>query len=277
LTPLHYACYRGDYQTIKLLIDHTADISVENAIGYNILRYALSCLSYTSPSQCIQYKNRLKIIDLLINQYKIDSSLCYAIIGNNLEQIHIIPLFDFIFYSLIRKRNDFEKFAWNIFMNINLTKEILDNIQIIIQNIFVYSHYFSHIIYLCQRFKIENFFSLLIYYIERVTFDTKPNRFYLLLYLIYIDHGLQLLQSINNYFHKSLFYTRQCFLENFLNKCQKKPEKLKFYCRRYIRTELSFGIHYKLDELDLNNYLKDYILIDELNFISNNQLDIFIS
>ncbi|CAF2828249.1 unnamed protein product, partial [Rotaria sp. Silwood2] len=49
------------------------------------------------------------------------------------------------------------------------------------------------------------------------------------------------------------------------------------YCRRYIRTELSFGIHYKLDELDLNNYLKDYILIDELNFISNNQLDIFIS
>jgi ankyrin repeat protein len=36
LTPLHYACYRGDYQAVKLLIDHRANISVENCIGYNI-------------------------------------------------------------------------------------------------------------------------------------------------------------------------------------------------------------------------------------------------
>ncbi|CAF4550777.1 unnamed protein product, partial [Rotaria sp. Silwood1] len=268
LTPLHYACYRGDYETIKLLIDHKADISIENAIGYNILRYALSCLFYTSPSQYIQYENRLKIIDLLINQYKIDSSLYNAIIGNNNEQIHIFPLFDFIFYSLIKKRYDLEKFAWNIFLNINITNKILNNIQIIIQNTFIYSYYFSHIIYLCQRFKIENFLSLLIYYIEHITYDNKPNRFYLLLYIIYIDNGLKLFQLINNYFNKSLFYTRQYILENFLNKCQEKPEKLKFYCRRYIRTVLSISIHCKLEKLDLNNYLKNYILIDELNFIS---------
>ncbi|CAF1604889.1 unnamed protein product [Rotaria sp. Silwood1] len=268
LTPLHYACYRGDYETIKLLIDHKADISIENAIGYNILRYALSCLFYTSPSQYIQYENRLKIIDLLINQYKIDSSLYDAIIGNNNEQIHIFPLFDFIFYSLIKKRYDLEKFAWNIFLNINITNKILNNIQIIIQNTFIYSYYFSHIIYLCQRFKIENFLSLLIYYIEHITYDNKPNRFYLLLYIIYIDNGLKLFQLINNYFNKSLFYTRQYILENFLNKCQEKPEKLKFYCRRYIRTVLSISIHCKLEKLDLNNYLKNYILIDELNFIS---------
>ena len=148
-------------------------------------------------------------------------------------------------------------------MNINLTNDL----QIILQNTFVYSYYYSHVIYLCQRFKIENCISLLTYYIERVTFDAKPNRFYLILYIIYIDQGLTLLKSINNCFNLSLIYSRQCILRNFISKCQEKPEKLKFYCRRYIRNELSIGIHCKLDDLNLNNYLKNYILIDELKFL----------
>ena len=133
---------------------------------------------------------------------------------------------------------------------------------------------FSHVIYLCQRFRIRNCLTLLTHYIERVTFDAKPNRFYLLLYIIYVDQGLTLLQSINNI---SLNYSRQCALRSFINKCQEKPEKLKFYCRRYIRNELSVGIHCKLDELQLNNHLKKDILISELNFITNNQLRVFIS
>lgn len=35
LTPLHYACYRGDYQAVLLLIEHRADLSVQNTMGYN--------------------------------------------------------------------------------------------------------------------------------------------------------------------------------------------------------------------------------------------------
>jgi hypothetical protein len=153
-------------------------------------------------------------------------------------------------------------------MNINLTKEIRNNLQLIIQNTFIYNHYFSHVIYLCQRLKIRNFLSLFIHYIEQVTFDAKPNRFYLLLYLIYVDQGLTYLQTIHNCFYMSLISSRQYLLQNFMNNYQKKPEKLKFYCRRYIRNELSIGIHYKLEELHLNNHLKNYILINELHFIS---------
>lgn len=66
----------------------------------------------------------------------------------------------------------------------------------------------------------------------------------------------------------SLNSSRQCILRTFMIKYQKKPEKLKFYCRRSIRNELILGIHYKLDRLILNNHLKNYILINELNFIS---------
>jgi hypothetical protein len=150
-------------------------------------------------------------------------------------------------------------------MNINLTKDLRNNLQLIIQNTFLYSYYYSHIIYICQRFKIQNYLSLLTYYIDRVTYDAKPNRFYFILYMIYIDQGLTLLQSIKNCFNISLIYSRQCILRTFINQCQEKPEKLKFYCRRCIRNELAIGIHCKLDELYLNNHLKNYILIDELN------------
>jgi len=247
--------------------DPSPELHTKNLLYFQV-RYALSCLSYTSPSQYIQYKNRLSIVDLLVEQYSIEISLYYGIIGNNIEQIHIFPLFDFIFYSLIKQRNDFEIFAWNIFLNINFTKDIKNNLQLIIQNTFVYNHYFSHVIYLCQRLKILNSLALLIYYIERVTFDAKPNRFNLLLYLIYVDQGLTYLQTINNCFYMSLSSSRQYFLENFINKYRKKIEKLKFYCRRYIRNELSIGIHCKLDQLNLNNHLKSYILITEINFIS---------
>ncbi len=219
----------------------------------------------------------MHIVDLLINQYPIDLSLCHAILGNPGERIHIFPLFDLIFYSLIQQRNDLENFAWKIFLNINLTKEYNNNLQSIIQNTFVYSHYFSHVIYLCQRCKIRNYLTLLTHYIERVIFDAKPNRFYLLLYIIYVDQGLVLLELINDCYNISLSYSRQCALRSFINKCKNKIEKLKFYCRRYIRNELSVGIHCKLEELQLNNHLKKYILISELNFITNTELRVFIS
>ncbi len=233
---------------------------------YFSVRYALSCLSYTSPSEYVQYKNRLHIVDLLIEQYPIGPLLNDGIIGNRIEQIHIFPLFDMIFYSLIQQRNDLENFAWKILMNINFTKEIRNNLQLILQNTFVYNHYFSHIIYLSQRLQIENYFSLLKHYLERVTFDAKPNRFYLLLYIIYVDQGLTYLQTINNCFHMILNTSRRCLLGNLINRCQEKPETLKFYCRRYIRNKLSLGIHCKLEELNINNHLKTYILLNELLF-----------
>ncbi len=153
-------------------------------------------------------------------------------------------------------------------MNINFTKELINNLQLILQNTFVYNHYFLHLIYLCQRIKIPNYLSLLIYYIERVIYDAKPNRFSLLLYIIYVDEGLTYFKIINDCLYISLNSSRQCLLRNFMNKYEKKPEKLKFYCRRSIRHELSIGIHCKLDKLDLNNYLKNYILINEINFLS---------
>ncbi len=191
-----------------------------------------------------------------------------GIIGNQFKQIHLFPLFDMIFYSLIQQRNDLENFSWKILMKINLTKELINNLQLIIQNTFVYNYYFSHVIYLSQRLQIESYFSLLINYLERVTFDAKPNRFYLLLYLIYVDQGLTYLQIINNCFHMTLNTSRRCILRNLINRCQEKPEKLKFYCRRLIRNILSIGIHCKLNELDINNHLKTYILLNELFFLT---------
>ena len=142
--------------TSTVLLDRVSHVSFDHDIlkpfflsnvFYSFqVRYALSCLSYTSPSQCIQYTNCLRIVDLLIEQYSIDLTLCQALIGNNYQQIHLFPLFDFIFYSLIQQRNDLEKFAWKIFLNINLTKELGNILQSIIQNTFVYNYYFSHII-----------------------------------------------------------------------------------------------------------------------------------
>ncbi|UJR09718.1 hypothetical protein I4U23_013947 [Adineta vaga] len=272
LTPLHYACYRGDYLSMKLLIEHKADISIENLIGYNILRYALSCLSYTSPSQYIPYTNRLYIVDLLLKQYLIGLTLHHAIIGNNQEQIHLFPLFDLLFYSLIQQRNDLEHFAWTIYSDIRFTKELVHTLQTILQHTFIYSHYFSHVIYLCQRFRMENCLTFLSNFIERVTLDAKPNRFHLLLYTIYVDYGLIFLQSINEYSNLSLNYSRRSILEKFISKSIEKPEQLKFYCRRSIRKSLSIGIHCKLKDFNLSNHLKDYILLSELNFLSQTSL-----
>lgn len=243
-------------------------IFVRNNFRIFSVRYALSCLSYTSPSQYVQYKNRLSIVDLLIEQYSNESLLSHGIIGNNNDEIHLFPLFDFLFYSLIQIRNDLENLTWNIFFNINLTKLLHSNIQIIFQNIFVYNYYYIHVIYLCQRLKIFDSFAFFLYYIERIAYDTKPNRFFLLLYLIYIDHGLIYVQTINDCFYMSLNTSRQYILRTFLNQYKKKPEKLKFYSRRLIRDKLFFGIHYKLEQLVLNNHLKNYILLTELNFLS---------
>ncbi|CAF0981438.1 unnamed protein product [Adineta ricciae] len=266
LTPLHYACYRADYQSMKLLVEHQADISIENSIGYNILRYALSCLSYTSPFEHAQYTNRLCIVDLLVNQYSIGSYLSHAIIGKSHSHVHLFPLFDFLSYSLIRQRTDLEDFAWNIFLNLHLTKQLTCTLESSIQHTFIYSHYFSHVIYLSQRFHITNYLLFFSNYLERVTVDAEPNRFCVLLYTIHVDHGLTLVQSMSEHLNVPLDYSRRCILEKLISKSLEKPEQLKFYCRRSIRKSLSMGIHCKLKGICLNKHLKDYILLRELDF-----------
>ena len=227
----------------------------------------MSCLSCTSPSQYVQYQNRLHIVDFLIVQYPLGPLLTRGILGNNLDQLHLFPLFDLIFYSLIQERIDLETFAWKIFLNIHLTKDLIGNLQTILQNTFVYNHSFTHVIHLSQRLIIPNYFTLLIHYLERVTFDAQPNRFSLLLYLIYVDQGLTILQTINDCFRLSLNTSRRCLLNNLIKKCRATPEKLKFYCRRTIRNVLARAIHCKLEVLDLNYHLKNYILLDELLFL----------
>ena len=199
---------------MKLLIEYQADISIENAIGYNIrkfnrisilanqlfpVRYALSCLSYTSPFEHAQYTNRLSIVDLLVNQYSIGPCLSHAIIGKNHGHVHLFPLFDFLSYSLIRQRTDLEDFAWNIFLNLHLSKQLTCTLESSIQHTFIYSHYFSHVVYLSQRFHIANYLLFFSNYLERVTVDAKPNRFCLLLYTIHVDHGLTFVQSMSEH------------------------------------------------------------------------------
>ena len=245
------------------------DVLGKNSLSkYYSVRYALSCLSYTSPTQSIQYKNRLNIVRLLLDRYPLDLSLNQAILGKNLEHVHLFPLFDFLFYALIEHRIDLEEFAWQMFIELPRTKDFLDHLQIILQNAFISNHYFSHVIYLNQRVHIVNCFSFVIAYLDRISFDSQPNRFHLLLYLIYVDQGLTVLEKLAACFHLSLNPSRRHHLVKFLEQCRGNAEYLKFYCRRTIRQRLAFGIHCHLKFVNLPAHLKAYILLDELHFLT---------
>ena len=279
LTSLHYACYRGDYQAVLLLIEHRADPSVQNNMGYNSrecsgcldwkpffeVRYALSCLSYASPSQSNQYNNRLRIVDRLIEHYSNHASLVRAIRGVDHEPINLFSLMDLVFYSLIRQRDEFERLAWRVSLVIKRDQELIDYVQAIFQNSFVHSHYFAHLMYLGQRCFLVNPVAIISYYLEHVASDAQPNRFDLLLYLIYIDQGISSLRTIDACFRRQLNHHRQWLLRYFIDEYGEKPAELKFFCRRAIRQELLVGIHCRLDRLPLTSHLKAYLLIDELD------------
>lgn len=231
------------------------------------VRYALSCLSFTSPSQRRQYSDRLRIVDVLISQYSSSASLHHALIGSKPAQRHLLPLFDLIFYALIQQRQDLESFAWAAFTTIAPTSELSNSLHAIVQNTFVHSHYVSHVIYICQRLRVENHLALLSYYVDRVTFDAKPDRFSLLLHIIYADHGLTFLQTLHERCTLPLSYSRRCVLDNFIAVHRKQLEPLKFYCRRTIRHALTVAIHCRVKTLHLNAHLIDYVLLGELDFL----------
>ena len=206
----------------------------------------------------------MNIVHLLIEQYPIDRSLHRAILGDNLVRVHLYPLFDFLSYSLVEQRQDFEEFAWKLFLEIPRSQDL----QIILQNTFIFNYHFSQVIYLSQRLLIGDCLSLFISYLDRVTCDGQPNRFSLLLYLIYVDQGLTLLENLDDCFRMSLNTSRRNLLVKYLRQSREKPEKLKFYCRRLIRQTLPLPIHCQLNAVNLHSHLKMYILLSELHFLT---------
>lgn len=210
----------------------------------------------------------MNIVHLLIEQYPIDRSLHRAILGDNLDRVHLHPLFDFLSYSLVEQRQDFEEFAWKLFLEIPRSENLLTDLQIILQNTFISNYHFSQVIYLSQRLLIGNCLSLFVSYLNRVTSDGQPNRFSLLLYLIYVDQGLTLLENLDDCFRMSLNTSRRNLLVKYLRQCREKPEKLKFYCRRLIRQTLALPIHCQLNAVNLHFHLKMYILLSELHFLT---------
>lgn len=191
LTPLFYAIYRGVPSIVKLLLSHKANYKFENILGYSPLRYALGCLSYSSPYEEDVYQERLNIVEVLLDKYKSNEiELKHAIIGYSPNIPYLFPLFDLIFYCRIRQRFDLEKFAWKIYEKTHWPCNKTYGNLLLGQNIFVFNHHIEQIIYFIQRMFIENYKQLIIFYLQRVIKDKETiNRFFLLIYCAFIEMG----------------------------------------------------------------------------------------
>jgi hypothetical protein len=273
LTPLFYAIYRGIPSIVKLLLNYNADYKYENILGYSPFRYALGCLSYANPTEEDIYFGRLKVVEILLEKFKLDETeLKQAIIGYSPNIPYLFPLFDFIFYCRIKNELNFEDIGWKIFKQTQWPCEITYGNLLIAQNIIVFNHNIEHIIYFLQRMYIENYKQLIIFYLQRVIKDKEStNRFYLLLYCAFIEmNGNYFYVEMLKYFLENqriyLFKQRRDIIKSILILCQQAPIRLSGLCRQKIRQYIKTSIDRRiLLDYFLPKNLQQYLIIDELS------------
>lgn len=191
LTPLFYAIYRGIFPIVRFLLINNADHKYENLLGYSPLRYALCCLSYFHPSDGSIYSRRLDIVTILLEKYQLNQiDFHQALISHSPTVSHLFPLFDFIFYTRIQSRFDFEQIAWQLFERTSWPCEKSYGNFLIAQNLIIFNSNFQYLIYFFQRMFIKNYYELIQFYLQRFIKDKQTmNRFLLLLYCSFVEMG----------------------------------------------------------------------------------------